>query len=624
MKPASLLAELKRRNVLRAGVLYAAAVWALAQGLAQLLPVFDAPNWVTRWFVVACIIGFPFWLAFAWFYHFTSAGFKRESEVAPGDSIAHSTGRKLDFWIIGVLAVAVVLLTTNTLLLRRGSTRAADRVDPSTLAVTLAKLSEKSVAVLPLVNESGDPGQQYFSDGLSEELISHLTQITGLRVIGKYSSFKYRDPKDSPAQIGAMLGANHLIQGSVRQQGDRIRVTVGLIRAADGVNVWSHSYDEQLKDIFAIQSKISQAVADALKIKLLGKPLLSSDQPSGGNVAAYRLMLQGRALARHGTEAGYRQAIPLLEHAVRLEDDYAYVWGLLSVTKINLGQNFLMGEPREQMYAQARTAAQRQQSLAPDAATTHLFRGYLASSLDEDPVGAVAEYRRAFALAPNDGTSMGFLANGLANVGQLQQANALYRQALDADPLRADIYASLASTLMPLGQLDAAERAVHKALALQPDYPDLHSTMARIDILRGNAQAALRSAKQETNEGDKAWATAAAHQIGSDRRQADAALRDFVARYAADDPYDVADLYALRRQPDDMFEWLERARTERDPNLINSLLLDPFILPYRHDPRFVALCAQAHLPLPAEMAAAFAPALPAVPTSAARALTLRP
>ena len=613
MKAASLFAELRRRNVLRAGVFYAAAVWALAQGLAQLLPVFNAPNWVTRWFVVACLVGFPFWLAFAWFYEFTPTGLKRESEVAPGDSMAHSTGRKLDFWIIGILAVAVVLLATNTFVLRRSTTGAAGSVDSNTLAVTLAKLPEKSVAVLPLTNESDDPRQQYFSDGLSEELISHLTQINGLKVIGKFSSFKFRNPKDSPAQIGATLGAAYLIQGSVRQQRDRIRVTVGMIRATDGSNVWSHSYDEQLKDVFAIQSKISQAVAEALKLKLLGKPIVSSDQPPGGNVEAYRLMLQARALARHGTEAGYRQAIPLLEQALKLDSGYAYAWGLLSVTQINLGQNFLTDDARRQMYFQARAAAHNQQSLDMDAATTHLFRGYLASSLDADPVGALAEYRRALELAPNDGTSMGFLANGLANVGQLAQANALYRQAINTDPLRADIYASLASTLLAQGQLDAAEQATRKALALQPDYPDLYATLARIDMLRGDAQAALHDAHQETDAGDRAWAIAAAHQIGPDRRQADAALRDFVATYGEDEPYDVADLYALRRQPSEMFDWLERAWAERDPNFINSLLLDPFVLPHQSDPRFAALCKQARLPLPAGAAPTSSAAAPAAP-----------
>lgn len=591
-------AELRRRNVLRAAVLYVVAVWALAQGAAQLLPVFGAPEWIVRWFVIATIIGFPFWVVFVWFYELTPTGIKRESDVAPGESITFATGRKLDFLIIGVLALAVVLLLTHTLLPRTSDTTS---VDSKTLAATLARLPQKSVAVLPLSNESGDPRQQYLSDGLTEELISDLTQINGLKVIGKNSSFKFRDSQDSPAQIGATLGAAHLIQGSVRQQGDRIRVTVGMTRADDGSNVWSHSYDEQLHDVFAIQSRIGQAVAAALKLELLGKPITSTDRPPSGNVEAYRLMLQGRTIARHGTEASYRQALALLDQALQLDPEYAYAWGLLAVTRINFGQNFLSGDTRTQMYEQAQAAARRQQARAPDDANTHLFRGYLASAMDNDPVRAVAEYRQAVALTPHDGTAIGFLANGLANIGQLPGAIALYRQAIDTDPLRADIYASMAWALLAQGQLDAAEQATRKALALQPDYPDLHSMLARIDILRGDAEGALHEATLETDAGDSAWARAAALQIGTDRRRADAALRDYIAAHGADEPYDVADLYALRRQPKPMFEWLQRARTQRDPNFVNSLLLDPFVLAYRHDPRFAALCRSARLPLPGEI-----------------------
>ena len=184
----SLFQELKRRNVLRAGVLYAGAVWALAQGIAQLGPSIGAPDWVTRWFLVAAIIGFPFWLAFAWLYEVTPNGLKRESAIDPSDSVAHSTGRKLDFWIIGVLAVAVILLLTDRFAPHRNADAGLD----------------KSVAVLPLVNESGDPQQDYFSDGLSEELISAIAQVHDIKVIGRNSSFRFRGKQqDDTAAIGA-------------------------------------------------------------------------------------------------------------------------------------------------------------------------------------------------------------------------------------------------------------------------------------------------------------------------------------------------------------------------------------------------------------------------------------
>ncbi len=606
MKVPALFREIQRRNVLRAGAFYAAAVWALSQGLAQLLPVFNAPNWVTRWFIIACLIGFPFWLAFAWYFEITPSGVRRESEIAPGDSIAHSTGRKLDFWIIGILAVVVVLLITNTFVLHRDASSSAAMSEAKSIAAELAMVPNESVAVLPLTNEGGDSRQQYFSDGLSEELISDLTQINGLKVIGKYSSFKFRDSRDSPAQIGAALGVAHLIVGSVFQQEKRIRVTVGMIRAKDGSSVWSHSYDEQLNDVFAIQSKISQAVAAALRLKLLGKAIIADDRPPGGNVDAYRLMLQGRAITRHYTEASVRQGIGLFQRALKLDPNYAYAWGLLSNASINLGVAFLTGDARQKAYMQARAAMAKEEALAPKAAHTHTDRGYLLAVVDNDPVGALAEYRQAHALAPNDTTTMNFLAGGLENLGQLQAAVKLYRKTIATDPLRVDIYSNLALALLGQRHLDAAEQVTRSALVLQPGFPGLYTNLVEVNVLRGDAEAARRDAAKETDPVYGPWARALAQQIGPDHRQADAALHDYMATQGKDQPYLVASLYALRKQADAMFDWLQRARVQHDPIFLSSLLTDPFVLAYQHDPRFAALCTQAGLPLPGQSLTAMA------------------
>lgn len=634
MKTTVFFGELKRRNVLRAGAIYIAAVWALAQGIAQLSAPFGLPDWVTRWFVIACAVGFPFWIAFAWFYELTPSGLKRESGIKPEDSIARHTGKKFDRWILAIMAVAIVLLVTNQFVLRRDATSSANSVDVKAIAATLAKLPDKSVAVLPLANESGDPEQRYFSDGLSEELISDLTQIAGLKVIGRYSSFKFRDSNDSPAQIGATLGVTNLVEGTLFQRGDRIRVTVSMIRAADGASVWSHTYDEHLKDVFAIQTRIGRAVAEALKIKLLGQTPGVDDRPPSGNVDAYRLMLQGREAARRATEAGFRDGILLFQQALKLDPGYAYAWGSLSNAWVNLGVfKYVTGDALHQAYAQARVAADKEQTLAPDVATTYIDRGYLLSQVDNDPEGALAQFKKAYALAPNDGTVISFLAGGFQAAGQLQQSAEMYRKAIATDPLRTDFYNNLADVLLQLGQLDAAERTIRKALALQPDYPGLYldlgdidmargnldvaeqetrkalamqpnypgmyGNLALIDILRGNADAALRAAKKEIDPGTRTWTLVAIAQIGRNHKDADAALQAYIARNGHVQPYNVADLYALRKQPDQTFEWLGRALKQRDPTL-TGLLSDPLILAYQHDPRFAAFCKQAGLPLPRE------------------------
>ncbi|MEO7052788.1 MAG: tetratricopeptide repeat protein [Rhodanobacter sp.] len=602
MKAGTFFGELKRRNVLRAAAIYAAAVWALAQGISQLGPSVGLPDWTTRWFLVAAIIGFPFWLAFAWFYELTPSGLKRESDIKPEDSITAHTGKKFDRWIIAVMAVAIILLVTNTFVLHRDATSTATAADAETLAAALAKVPNKSVAVLPLANESGNPKQQYFVDGMSEELISELTQINGLKVIGKYSSFKFSDSKDSPAQIGAALGVAHLIQGSVFQEGASIRVTVSLIRAKDGSSVWSHSYDEPLKGVFAIQTKIGHAVAAALQVQLLGKAIDATDKPPSGNVEAYQLMLQGRAFARRSTDAGLRQGIALLQQALNVDPNYAYAWGALSNAWVNLGVTSLTGEAQQQAYAQARVAQDKQQSLAPDVAHTHMIHGYLMAQVDNDPMGALAEYKRAYVQAPNDGTVMSFLAVGYTNLGQLQPAVELIRKAIATDPLRPIFYGNLANVLLAQGQFDGAEQATRKALALQPDFPQLYSYLAQIDVLRDDAAAAVRDAKLEADPVVAPWIRAmVAQQVNSDRQQADAALQAYLAKSGKTQPYNVAELYALRKQPDAMFEWLQRAWTQHDPNFA-QLLSDPFITrAYEHDPRFTALRKEAGWPVPGQV-----------------------
>jgi TolB-like protein/tetratricopeptide (TPR) repeat protein len=580
--PIGFFAELKRRHVVRAGVLYIGAVWALAQGIAQLTPVVGAPDWAARWFLVAAAIGFPFWLVFAWVFELTSHGLVREDELPPDPARVHSTARKLDFAIIAVLSVAVVLLLANTFVWRKGA-----GLDD---AADLSTVPPKSVAVLPLANESGDPKQDYFSDGLSEELISDLTQINGLKVIGKTSSFRFRKSNQTPLQIGAALGVANLIEGSVRQSGQRLSVVIDMVRARDGTSVWSHTFDRDLKDVFAIQSEIGAAVANALKVKLLGKPIVSEERPPSGSVVAYRAMLQGRAIARQGTQDAYRQGIALLERSLSLDPRYAYVYGLLSNYWINLGSG-LTGPAQQQAFAKGRAAANREFELAPNSASAHLDRAYVLSVLDLDQMAALSEYKQALALAPADETSMAFLALQLGTVGRWQDSADLYKRALVDDPLRPDWYAILADDLIMLGRLDEAEKALRTALGLQADFPGLHQQLVVIDVLRNDFAAARRDAALETAPDYKTWATVMAMQIGGDPSRADSAMRDYQSRNASSQPYVVASLYAIRREPDKVFEWLDRAWKQHDTSLA-VLFFDPFILRYRDDPRFGTLSAE--------------------------------
>lgn len=339
------VAELHRRKMVRDALVYVAAVWALAQGIAQLGPPFGMPDWVTRWFVIACAIGFPFWILFAWYYDISLRGVQREPDSVPGDTHAPAAGRGRDHWIFAIMAVVIVLLATNQFVLHRDATGRDDARNAAMFAGSLAKVPDKSVAVLPFANDSGNAGQGYFSDGLSEQLISGLTQLDGLKVIGKTSSFQFRGSTASPAEIGARLGAAYLVEGSVRQDGQKLRVVVDLIAARDGTNVWSHTYDQELKDVFTIQSQIGEAVAAGLKVKLQIAPgaVVQDERPPGGNPAAYAAYLRGLAADSKDSEPGVQESIAAFGEAIRLDARYAAAYARLSLAWTDFAMKYLEG-----------------------------------------------------------------------------------------------------------------------------------------------------------------------------------------------------------------------------------------------------------------------------------------
>ncbi|MBS0569782.1 MAG: tetratricopeptide repeat protein [Proteobacteria bacterium] len=583
------LSELRRRNVPRAAILYAGVVWALAQGISQLSPAVGLPDWSTRWFLIAAAIGFPFWIAFAWFYEFTPQGFKRESAVTVDAPQRHTNARKLDFAIIAVLALAVVLLLTD---------RFVSHKDAATGAGAIAAIPEKSIAVLPLTNESGEKDQQYFSDGLSDSLINALSQFAGLKVIGRGSSFQFRDSKLSSAAIGQALGVAHLLEGSVQHAGDVVRISATMVNSVDGSTLWAHQYDRPYKDLFALQDDITQQVAGALKARLLandaGAP--QSDRPPGGSLDAWNAYSRGRFLSRSPNPDDSRKAIESFEQAVAADPRYARAYAEMSLTWSRLGATYLGGEHQRQALAKARASADTALQLDPNDANAHGARGLLLEWADFDWNGAEAEYRRALELAPGDGTAQFSLAGIFRTLGRTQQAISLIRQAIASDPRNGAEWYWLGWSLAAVGRLDEAEQAAHKAVELFPDGAFYPTGLVIIQILRGEDKAALTSAQLEPPNG--AWrdvALAFALQRGKDRAAADAALQKLIAEQTDASSYQIAQVYALRGDADNTFMWLDRAWANRDPG-IGRLLTDPFILHFHDDSRFAAFCKKVGLP----------------------------
>jgi len=574
------VAELKRRNVPRIAAFYAAAGWLVVQIATQVLPVFEMPTWMMRVVVVAVVLGFPCALLFAWFYELTPEGLKRESEVDRSESTARSSGRKLDRWIIGILAAAVVVLLANQFVPHRNRTDSA-----------LAK----AIAVLPLANDTGDPANEYFSDGLSEELISALAQIKELRVIARTSSFHFKNTNEESKVIGAALGVGYLLEGSVRKSADRARIAVNLVRVVDGVNAWSQIYDRNLPDIFAIQAEIAQSVAGALKVTLLGDGGKNPDAPSNQNYDTYTAYLQGRFYEQRYTAADLRKAIDYYDAAVRSDPHYGLAYAALSKSWWALGD--ITGENVAEANRKAREAAERAVAEEPNLADGHSALGQILVSVDRNAKAAEASYRRAAALAPASVEPKIGLASVIADFGQIEEAVELLQEAVRLEPLTANAHFDLARLLTSLGHYDEAAKSARRAIELQPGGAGTWEMLALVEAKRGDGEAALKAAAQETDPDWRAYAMALAQQARGDKAAADAALNALIAGHSDDMSFQIATVYAFRGDADKTFEWLDQAYEKQDPGVM-AIIDNPFTQDLRSDPRFAAFCKKVGLAWP--------------------------
>jgi TolB-like protein/Tfp pilus assembly protein PilF len=582
--------------------LYVVAAWLIVQVSGTVLPMFDAPAWLPRSLVFLLAIGFVPALIFSWVFELTPEGLRREGEVPAEQSIMSDTGQRMNHMIIAVLVLALAFFGFDKFVLtpkREAAlvTSAHEDAAKQATAPAAPTANDKSIAVLPLANASGNKDEQFFSDGLSENLIIALSQFDGLTVIGRNSSFQFRDSKDDSRTIGEKLGVANLLEGSVQHVGDLVRVSAELINAANGHTLWSERYDRPYKDLFALQDDITKQVASALKARLLtGNGAAQSDRPPSGNLDAYTAFLQGKFYAARLTEVDSREAIKQFAAAARLDADYSLAWAELSQAATGMAARNLEGAPAQQIYTQAREAAGKALTLAPDSAAAHGALGFVHLTADFDWTGAESEYRRALELAPNDGKAKFNLGELLAALGQPEKAIDLTRQALATDPLNTRWHTFLATYLSALGHQDDARQSILKAIDLQPTGTALHESLTIIEILRGDAKAALAAARQEPPGPWRDFAVTLALQVGGDQAAADAAVEDMMKRYATLAPYQTAEVHALRNDADKTFEWLDRAWTSRDPG-IEYLLTDPLILRFRDDPRFAAFCKKAGLPL---------------------------
>jgi TolB-like protein len=577
---AKFFAELKRRNVYKVAVAYAVVAWLLMQVASQIFPFFDIPNWVVRLVVLLLIVGFPVALIIAWAFEVTPEGIKR-TEVADAAGQRSRGGVWIYVVLIGVaLSVGLFFVGRYT-----GGHATARQSEVATAG------PDKSIAVLPLINESGDPKDEYFSDGLSEELIAALAQIRELKVIGRSSSFRFKDRKEETKTIGEKLGVVTLLEGTVRKQGDRVRIVAELVNAADGIALWTRTFDRELKDIFAVQEEIARAVADSLKVTLLG-PEEKSTQMATKSVEAHNMYLQGHFHFQRRNAEDYRKAITYFDQAIQLDPNYALVYAERAEAWTMLGD--ITGQ-RPTAYPKARSDAEKAVTLAPALAEAHAALGWVLCFAEWKFAEGLRELQRAKELSPANPTANDLLARVIVYLGRFDEAERQARQAVELDPLSAATQFNLGRVLFYLGKLDQAEAAGRKVAELQPSAASSHRWQVLVGVQRGDGESALREAQLEPDEAFRHFELTLAHYVRGDRDSADGALADLIANGRDRLAYQIAEVYAVRGEKDKAFEWLQIAFDNQDAGTL-SLLVDPLLRGLHDDPRYKNLLAKLGLP----------------------------
>ena len=577
--------ELKRRHVYRVAIAYGVVAWLLIQVATQVFPFFEIPNWIVRLVVLVMVLGLPIALIIAWAFEMTPEGIRRAEEIAPNEYIPHWSARRF-----AALIVAIAVLATGLMmfpLVRSKSTSTAQSTADSTR-------SQKSIAVLPLLNESGDPGDEYFSDGLSEELIAALAQIRELKVIGRSSSFRFKDKKEDVKTIGEKLGVSTLLEGTVRKQGDHVRIVAELVNAADGSELWSRTFDRELKDIFAVQVEIAEAVATSLELTVLGPEERSAKNASTKNVEAHNAYLQGHFYFERRNLEDYLKSVGFFDQATRLDPDYALAYAERSEAWAWIGD--LSSERQKEAWAAAASDAEKAVAIDSLLAEAHAALGWVRFFIEWKFAEGLAELRHAQQLSPWNPTANDLMARVVVYLGQFQEAERLARQAIELDPLGYQARTSLARVLLAEEKLDEMEASARKAAELQPTAAGNHRWLVFVAIQRGDGEAALHEARLEPNEGYRHFELALALYARGNRPAADAALADLIAKDRDFLAYQIAEVYAWRGETDKAFEWLEVAFNNHDTGML-SLSIDPLMRGLQHDARFSGLVGKIGLPV---------------------------
>jgi adenylate cyclase len=586
----SFFAELKRRNVFRVAAAYAAVAWLLIEISDTVFPRLGLPEWTVTFVIVLLLLGFPVALFFAWAYELTPAGLKREKDVGRSESIA--SAKKLDRAIMVVLALGLAFFAFDKFVLDPQRDEALKATLSADIAVAVQQAREtgrneakttvedhRSIAVLAFDDMSPEGDQEYLSDGIAEELLNLLAKIPELRVISRSSAFSFKGQNLELTEIAKRLDVGHILEGSVRKSGNRVRITAQLIDARSDTHLWSETYDRTLDDVFAIQDDIAATVVAQLKITLLGEaPHVAQADPQ-----AYALLLQARHLGRMGTAESHEQSTALYEQALAIDPEYPAAWAGLARIYSSMASLGLL--PWDEAYARAREATEKALAIDPDHAPAHSTLGWIEMMHDNDLAQAARHFERALQLDPVD-EGIKFSATALLRaLGRADQAIAWRERHTARDPVNPSAHSNLGLAYIGAGRWDDAIASLETALRLSPG-----RLLARYDIgvallMKGEPEAALESFSIEGDESLRVTGQALALYTLGKQDEYLARRDELIERWGDQWPFQVADVYAWTGDADRAFDWLDRAFVQNHINLL-ELRQKPFYRPLHADPRW--------------------------------------
>ena len=462
-------------------------------------------------------------------------------------------------------------------------------------AITPPKSEKIMLAVLPFENLTGDPNKEYLADGLTEETISQLGRLNPeqLGVIARTSVMGYKHKDERLDQVGRDLSVQYVLENSLRESGDHMRLTAQLIQVKDQTHLWSHDYDYPAKDVLTVEDDVAKAVAHEIRVLLTSKQQAELAQSHPVNPEAFDAYLQGHYHFERDTDKDADMAAKYFERATQIDPSYALAWVGLSRARnwqVNIGLI-----PSEEGHRRAREAVERALALNPDLAQAHTQMGRIKQQVDFDWAGAAASSQRAVALDPGNPEVVRAAALSATILGRLDEALPLYRRAVDLDPLNADSWEQLAESELFMGRLDEAIADFKKALELNPDVVAAHKNLSEIYVIQGRLQQVLPEIELVRDDSLRAYLYPIVYYALGREKESVAALSEYVAKYHANGAYQIAQVFAFRNQSDEAFEWLERAYAQHDGGLIFTKV-DPLLKNLHNDPRFAAFLKKLNLP----------------------------